>query len=68
MIETAIDDTSREARLNVFSPLGDSAVEACRVLRSDHLADAGEGACCRGFAVSFATTQGVVRTEGPGAG
>ena len=26
-----------EARLNVFSPLGDSAVEACRVLRSDNI-------------------------------
>jgi hypothetical protein len=35
VIEQVIDDASCEARLNVFSPLGDSAVEACRVLRSD---------------------------------
>jgi hypothetical protein len=35
VIEKVIDDASCEARLNVFSPLGDSAVEACRVLRSD---------------------------------
>jgi hypothetical protein len=34
VIERVIDDTSCEARLNVFSPLGDGAVEACRVLRS----------------------------------
>ena len=34
-IEKVIDDARCEARLNVFSPLGDSAVEACRVLRSD---------------------------------
>jgi hypothetical protein len=26
-----------EARLNAFSPLGDSAVEACRVLRLDKI-------------------------------
>ena len=43
VIETAIDDTSCEARRNVFSPLGDSAVEACRVLRSDHLAERWRG-------------------------
>jgi predicted small lipoprotein YifL len=35
IVEKAIDDASCEARLSVFSPLGDSAVEACRVLRSD---------------------------------
>jgi hypothetical protein len=35
IIERVIDETSCEARLSVFSPLGDSAVEACRVLRSD---------------------------------
>lgn len=35
VIEQVIDDVSCEARLNVFSPLGESAVEACRVLRSD---------------------------------
>jgi hypothetical protein len=29
--------TSCEARLNVFSPLGDYAVEACHVLRSDNI-------------------------------
>ena len=34
-IEKVIDQTSCEARLSVFSPLGGSAVEACRVLRSD---------------------------------
>jgi hypothetical protein len=28
---------SCEAQLSVFSPLGDSAVEACRVLRSDRV-------------------------------
>jgi hypothetical protein len=32
-----IDDARCEARLNVFSPLGDNAVEACRVLRSDNI-------------------------------
>jgi hypothetical protein len=37
VIEQVIDDASCEARLNVFSPLGDSAVEACRVLRSDNI-------------------------------
>ena len=37
VIEKIIDDASCEARLNVFSPLGDSAVEACRVLRSDNI-------------------------------
>jgi hypothetical protein len=37
VIEKVIDDASCEARLNVFSPLGDSAVEACRVLRSDNI-------------------------------
>ena len=36
-IEKVIDDARCEARLNVFSPLGDSAVEACRVLRSDNI-------------------------------
>jgi hypothetical protein len=35
IIEKVIDDASCEARLRVFSPLRDSAVEACRVLRSD---------------------------------
>jgi hypothetical protein len=35
IVEKAIDDGSCEARLSVFSPLGDSAVEICRVLRSD---------------------------------
>jgi hypothetical protein len=35
IVEKVIDDTSCEARLSVFSPLGDSAVERCRVLRSD---------------------------------
>jgi hypothetical protein len=35
IIEKVIDRKSCEARLSVFSPLGDSAVEACRVLRSD---------------------------------
>ena len=35
VIEKVVDDATCEARLNVFSPLGDSAVEACRVLRSD---------------------------------
>jgi hypothetical protein len=35
IIEKVIDATSCDARLSVFSPLGDSAVEACRVLRSD---------------------------------
>ena len=35
IIERVIDETSCEARLSVFSPPGDSAVEACRVLRSD---------------------------------
>jgi hypothetical protein len=35
IVEKVIDDASCEARLSVFSPLGDSAVEACRVLRSD---------------------------------
>lgn len=37
IIEKVIDDASCEARLNVFSPLGDSAVEARRVLRSDNI-------------------------------
>jgi hypothetical protein len=37
VIEQVIDDASCEARLNVFSPLGDNAVEACRVLRSDNI-------------------------------
>jgi hypothetical protein len=37
VIEKVIDGASCEARLNVFSPLGDSAVEACRVLRSDNI-------------------------------
>jgi hypothetical protein len=35
IIEKVVDEVTCEARLNVFSPLGDSAVEACRVLRSD---------------------------------
>ena len=35
VIEKVLDDVTCEAHLNVFSPLGDSAVEACRVLRSD---------------------------------
>jgi hypothetical protein len=35
IVEKVIDGTSCEARLSVFAPLGDSAVEACRVLRSD---------------------------------
>ena len=35
IIEKVIDETSCEARLTVFSSLGESAVEACRVLRSD---------------------------------
>ncbi len=35
IVEKAIDDTSCEARLSVFSPLGDSALETCRVLRSE---------------------------------
>jgi len=35
IIEKVIDESSCEARLSVFSPLGESAVEACRVLRSD---------------------------------
>ena len=35
IVEKVIDSASCEARLSVFSPLGDSAVEACRVLRSD---------------------------------
>ena len=34
VIEKVVDDVTCEAGLNVFSPLGDSAVEACRVLRS----------------------------------
>ena len=37
LIEHVINDTSCEARLNVFSPLGDYAVEACHVLRSDKI-------------------------------
>lgn len=36
VIEKVIDDASCETRLNVFSALGVSAVEACRVLRSDN--------------------------------
>src|SRR5919106_5341645 len=35
IIEKVIDESSCESRLSVFSPLGESAVEACRVLRSD---------------------------------
>jgi hypothetical protein len=35
IVEKVIDGTSCDARLSVFSPLGDSAVETCRVLRSD---------------------------------
>ena len=37
LIEKVVDEVTCEARLNVFSPLGDSAVEACRVLRSDSI-------------------------------
>jgi len=37
IIEKVIDDASCEARLSVFSPVGQSAVEACRVLRSDKI-------------------------------
>jgi hypothetical protein len=37
LIEQVINDASCEARLNVFSPLGDYAVEACHVLRSDNI-------------------------------
>ena len=37
IIENVIDETSCEARLRAFSPLGESAVEACRVLRSDNV-------------------------------
>jgi hypothetical protein len=37
VIEHVLDDASCDARLNVFSPLGDNAVEACRVLRSDNI-------------------------------
>src|ERR671919_1220050 len=35
IVEKVIDGASCEARLSVFSPVGESAVEACRVLRSD---------------------------------
>jgi hypothetical protein len=35
IVEKVIDRATCEAWLSVFSPLGDSAVEACRVLRSD---------------------------------
>jgi hypothetical protein len=35
MVEKVIDGASCEAPLSVFSPPGDSAVEARRVLRSD---------------------------------
>ena len=35
IVEKVIDDVTCDARLSVFSPVGDSAVEACRVLRSD---------------------------------
>ena len=35
IVERVIDEESCEARLSVFSPLGESAVETCRVLRSD---------------------------------
>jgi hypothetical protein len=34
-IERVIDESTCEARLSAFSPLGESAVEACRVLRSE---------------------------------
>jgi hypothetical protein len=37
LIEKVVDEVTCEARLNVFSPLGDSAVEACRVLKSDSI-------------------------------
>jgi hypothetical protein len=37
LIEKVVDEVTCEARLNVFSPLGDSASEACRVLRSDNI-------------------------------
>jgi hypothetical protein len=35
IIEKVIDESTCVARLSVFSPLGESAVEACRVLRSE---------------------------------
>jgi hypothetical protein len=35
IVEKVIDDANSEARLSVFSPVGESALEACRVLRSD---------------------------------
>jgi hypothetical protein len=35
IIEEVIDESTCEARLSAFSPLGESAVEACRVLRSE---------------------------------
>jgi hypothetical protein len=35
IVEKMIDDASCEARLSVFSPVGESALEVCRVLRSD---------------------------------
>jgi predicted small lipoprotein YifL len=35
IIEEVTDDVSCEAQLRAFSPVGESALEACRVLRSD---------------------------------
>ena len=37
VVEKVIDDLTCDARLSVFSPVGDSAVEACRVLRSENI-------------------------------
>jgi hypothetical protein len=37
VIEKVVDKVTCEARLNVYSPLGDSAIEACRVLRSNNI-------------------------------
>ena len=37
IVEEVIDEVTCEAQLRVFSPLGESAVEACRVLRSDRI-------------------------------
>jgi hypothetical protein len=37
VIERVVDEATCEARLNVYSPLGDSAIEACRALRSNNI-------------------------------
>jgi hypothetical protein len=37
VIEKVVDKVTCEARLNVYSPVGDSAIEACRVLRSNNI-------------------------------